>query len=180
MKYRTQYERPDRDLFRTNPGREDYEVYTVGEDGSPVVSGMNNRYAEVQCHRESVDLPILLQRYAAGDESALNQRIGDYMDVTNAPSSYAEFLDGFKKIESDFYSLPEGFRELFNNSTVEYWQSVGTDEFHEKVDKFMASLKKEKPGNADINNSDNNNNSPGGTGGNINEPKSKQSFQSKS
>lgn len=152
MKYRTQYERPDRDLFRTNPGREEYEVYIVGEDGSPVVSGMNNRYAEIQSHRESVELSTLLQRYAAGDESALNQRIGDYMDVVNAPSSYAEFLDGFKKMESDFYSLPEGFRELFNNSTVEYWQSIGTDEFSEKIDKFMASFKKEKPGNANSNN----------------------------
>ncbi len=169
MQFRTQYERPDRDLFRTNPGREEYPTFVADEDGRPVVSGTKNRYDEIQSHRQSVELATLLQRYAMGDETALNQRTGVYEDLVDAPSSLAEMYERFSDAEKQFYNLPDGFRELFGNSTVNYWKEVGTPEYFEKIDKFMSSFQKKD--NNSYGNSDNNkpDSKVDGNGGNIDE-----------
>ncbi len=169
MKFRSQFERPDRDLFRTNPGRDEYDTYTSDENDKPVLSGRKNRYEEIQSHRQSVELATLLQRYAMGDETALNQRTGVYEDLVDAPSSLAEMYERFADAEQQFYNLPEGFRELFGNSVVDYWKQVGTSEYMEKIDKFMATFAKKEPDNND--NSDNNNpyDKTGRDGGNIDE-----------
>ena len=172
MKYRTQFDKRDRDQFRTNPGRKEYEVYVADENGNPVVSGVRNRYDEIQSHRESVELSVLLQRYALGDETALNQRVGEYVDVTDAPSSYAEFVDQFKRMESDFYSLPDGFRELFANNPAAYWKALGTDEFGEKINQYFASVTQRQIGVSGNNNVNNNSNSISGNGGTVDEQKS--------
>uniref|UniRef100_A0AAU8AXL5 Internal scaffolding protein n=1 Tax=Dulem virus 172 TaxID=3145649 RepID=A0AAU8AXL5_9VIRU len=169
MQFRTQYERPDRDLFRTNPGREEYPTFVSDENGRPVVSGTKNRYDEIQSHRQSVELSTLLQRYEMGDETALNQRAGVYEDLVDAPSSLAEIYERFSEAEKQFYNLPDGFRELFGNSTVNYWKEVGTPEYFEKLDKFMASVGKKE---SDNNNNSNNNNADdkaSRNGGNISE-----------
>lgn len=172
MKYRTQYDKRDREAYRTNPGRKEYEVYVADEDGNPVVSGVRNRYDEIQSHRESVELSVLLQRYALGDETALNQRVGEYVDVADAPSSYAEFVDQFKRMESDFYSLPDGFRELFANNPAAYWKALGTDEFGEKINQYFTAVTQGKNNLPSSGNGNNNSNQTSGNGGNLNEPQS--------
>lgn len=169
MKYRTQFERPPRERFQSNPGEVEYYDYIADEDGHPVANKIHNRVDEIQSHRQSCDLRILLQRYAMGDESALNQRTGTYGDFTNAPSSFAEFVDGFKQLESDFYKLPDDFRDLFGNSTVEYWQSLGSEDFAKKVDAYFAK-KSGRSGNGSTGSTAavNSNN----TGGTVNESQS--------
>ena len=169
MKIRTQFERPPRENFQCNCGSPEYYDYIADENGSPVKNKLHNRVDEIQSHRQSCDLQILLQRYAMGDESALNQRVGTYGDFTNAPSSFAEFVDGFKQLESDFYKLPDDFRSLFGNSTVEYWQSLGSEEFAKKIDQYFT---KKVGGNSNRNNSSSAANNSDPKGGTVNESQS--------
>lgn len=169
MKFRSQFERPDRDLFRTNPGSDEYDTYTADENDRPILSGRKNRYEEIQSHRQSVELATLLQRYAMGDETALNQRTGVYEDLVDAPSSLAEMYERFADAEQQFYNLPEGFRELFGNSVVDYWKQVGTPEYMAKIDKFMSSFQKKDNNSNDNSNSNKSDSETNGNGGNIDE-----------
>lgn len=169
MDYRTQFD--DHERFICESGREEYEVYTVDDEGDPVVSGVNNRYEEIQSHRESVELSVLLQRYAQGDETALNKCQGVYEDIVNSPKTLADVFEYVKDAENSFNNLPPGLRELFNNSPVEFWRQAGTAEFTEKFDRFTSSQKPKEKTADSSNNSNNSNgsNSSGGNGGALNE-----------
>ena len=104
MDYRTQFD--DHQRFICESGREEYEVYTVDDNGLPVVSGVNNRYDEIQSHRESVELSVLLQRYAQGDETALNKVQGVYEDIVDSPKTLADIYEYVKDAENSFNDLP--------------------------------------------------------------------------
>lgn len=169
MDYRTQFD--DHERFICESGREEYEVYTVDDDGNPVVSGVNNRYEEIQSHRESVELSVLLQRYAQGDETALNKVQGVYEDIVDSPKTLADIYEYVKDAENSFNDLPPGLRDLFNNSPVEFWRQAGTPEFLEKFDKFTAAegFKKKAANSSNNSGSNNDGNSSSGNGGILNE-----------
>lgn len=141
MNFRNQYDnRGDCDC--TCHGRVEKPTYTANEDGLPVESGTVNIYDEIQSHRESVELSTLLQRYAQGDISALNQMEGVYADVVDMPSTYAELFNRVRDAENSFNALPEDIRSLFDNSPVSFWQSIGTPEFATKIAELDAKAKK--------------------------------------
>lgn len=149
MKFRNQYEKIPSEQFATAPGSPIRQDYVADEDGNPVPSGQTNVYAEIQSHRVSVELSTLLQRYVAGDETALNKIQGVYADVTDAPSSLQELHERVRQAENYFRDLPEGLRKLFNDSPIEYVMSVGTTEFLDKIVEFNKSLSKSTPADSD-------------------------------
>lgn len=145
MKFRNQYDKIEPHTFLTNPGDPIRQDYIADEDGNPVPSGKTNLYDEIQSHRASVELSTLLQRYAAGDETALNQIQGVYADVVDAPSSLQEFHERVRTAEEYFRDLPEGLRKLFNDDPFQYVMSIGTTEFLDKVLAFNKTLDKSSP-----------------------------------
>ena len=142
MKFRNQYDKIEPHTFLTNPGDPIRQDYIADENGNPVPSGKTNLYDEIQSHRASVELSTLLQRYAAGDETALNKIDGVYADVADTPSSLQELHERIRTAEEYFRDLPEGLRELFNNNPVEYVMSIGTTEFLDKIVSFNKTLDK--------------------------------------
>lgn len=172
MVFRDQY---DNSFFAdyTCHGRTEKPTYTANEDGLPVESGTVNIYDEIQSHRQSVELSTLLQRYAQGDVSVLNQTEGVYADVVDMPSTYAELFNRVRDAENSFNALPDDVRSLFDNSPVSFWKSIGTPEFATKISELDAKAKKNS------NNSSGTGKSPAGdppasgnNGGNVNEQKS--------
>ena len=145
MKFRNQYEKIPSEQFATAPGNPIRQDYVADEDGNPVPSGTTNIYAEIQSHRVSVELSTLLQRYVAGDETALNKIEGIYADVTDAPSSLQELHERVRQAEDYFRDLPEGLRQLFNNDPLQYVMSIGTTEFLDKIISFNKSLGQSSP-----------------------------------
>lgn len=152
MKFRNQYEKIPSEQFATAPGNPIRQDYVSDEEGNPVPSGTTNVYAEIQSHRASVELSTLLQRYVAGDETALNKIEGIYADVVDAPSSLQEFHERVRAAEEYFRDLPEGLRKLFNDDPLQYVMSIGTTEFLDKVVAFNKTL--DKPSAAASNSSD--------------------------
>ena len=109
--FRTQYTEHDR--FLTTPGDTVKKVYSPRwrEDGNLelVETGSINIYDEIQSHRDSVDINVLLAKYAkTGDVSILNKVTSQYMDVSGLPTSIA-----------GFYNLLEDGRRLFDGLSVE-------------------------------------------------------------
>ena len=171
MVFRNQYDnRGDCDC--TCHGRTEKPTYTANEDGLPVESGIVNIYDEIQSHRESVELSTLLQRYAQGDISALNQMEGVYADVVDMPSTYAELFNRVRDAENSFNALPDDVRALFDNSPVSFWQSIGTPEFATKIGQLDAKGKKNSGNTADSGKSASGDPAAvGNNGGNVNEQK---------
>lgn len=169
MVFRNQYDnRGDCDC--TCHGRAEKPTYTANEDGLPVESGTVNIYDEIQSHRQSVELSTLLQRYAQGDATALNQIQGVYADVVDMPSTYSELFERVRDAENSFNALPDDVRALFDNSPVSFWQSIGTPEFADKIGKLDAKAKKNSGDTADpgkFNSGDPS--ADGNNGGSVNE-----------
>lgn len=166
MNFRNQYDnRGDCDC--TCHGRTEKPTYTSNEDGLPVESGTVNIYDEIQSHRESVELSTLLQRYAQGDETALNKIQGVYADVVDMPSTYSELFNRVRDAENSFNALPEDVRVLFDNSPVSFWQSIGTPEFASKIAELDAKAKKNSSNTAGTGKSSAGDPPASGSGGDV-------------
>lgn len=173
MKFRCQYEREKGERFITDSGSPEYTVYIADEDGNPVISGKNNLYDEIQSHRESTELAVLLQRYMQGDETALNKLQGVYEDVTEYPRTFAELYQRVHDAEQSFNSLPPDLRAIFENSPVNFWQSMGTPDFNKRIDAYQQAKQKKDVNNNNSSQSGDPNNQSGGNGGVVSEQESK-------
>lgn len=149
MNFRSQYDPPCFSDFCTCHGRVEKPIYTADDDGYPVETGIVNLYDEIQSHRQSVELSTLLQRYAQGDATALNNIQGVYADVVDMPSTYSELFERVRDAENSFNALPEDVRVLFDNSPVSFWQSIGTPEFATKIGKLDSKGKKNSSNTVD-------------------------------
>lgn len=139
----------------TDPGKAEYITYSADDKGNPISSGISNIQKEIDSHRESVELATLLQRYAAGDETALHNVDGAYVDVSGVSGqSFQDIYDSVKQAEDDFNGLPSDFKKLFNNSTVEFWSQFGSDDFNKKIAQYRDSKHSNKKsfGKSDHNN----------------------------
>lgn len=113
-----------RTRFWTNPGSREKVLYApeVAKDGTYVLveNGTEDLYAAIQSHAESVDIHVILDRYARGDLGALSRVQGVYADVTGMPGSYAEMLNLVVSGEAQFNSLPLETRAKFDHSFAKW------------------------------------------------------------
>lgn len=123
--------------FTSEPGDRHREVYHARYDANGDVilisDGVVDAYAEIQSHAPSVDIHVLLRRYANGDPGALSRRQGIYADVTGMPRTYADLLNTVNDLERHFASLPHDVRERFGQSFARWAASLGTPEYWENL-----------------------------------------------
>lgn len=128
------YQRP----VSQNPGSRVHILRSAKYDNrgnfDVVITGEENIYDFIQSHRDSVDIHLIVQRCAAGDESALSRVQGVYADVTGMPTTYAEVLNATLAGQQHFETLPARVKEKFGNSYSQWLASVGSDEFYEKME----------------------------------------------
>lgn len=132
---RTQYDRHDPDL-KVDPGatvpgsglKPTYSSY-YDSHGRLVVepSGQVDLYMEIQSHKDSCDIHVLLDRYRRGDLEVMERlqtQGGVYADVTGMPQSYAEVLNLVHQGEQEFLALPVDVRAKFGHSYEVYMASM--------------------------------------------------------
>lgn len=128
--FRTQFERVR--VF-TKRGKRMKDTYSavVNDNGSIdlVKDGVEDTYAYIQSFKDSVDLNLIMQRYANGDTSVLNKSPGMYGDFTQFPKTYAEALQAMINAENQFMALPLATREKFGCDVHKYIASIGTKEW---------------------------------------------------
>lgn len=111
-----------------NPGSPVRVLYTsqVADDGNVdlIPSGTENLYDFIQSHRDSVDIHVILKRFANGDVDALSRVQGHYGDFTTLPKTYAELLNTMIAGESYFNSLPLETRAKFDHSFEKFMVSM--------------------------------------------------------
>lgn len=94
-------------------------------------------YAQIQTHRDSCDINLIVQRFKAGDDSVLDRRKGFFADVSELPDSYAGFLNIHQQACDIFDTLSIDDRAKFDNDVNKFIASFGSQSFD---DVFKARL----------------------------------------
>lgn len=89
--------------------------------------------AEINSYKEMTDMSYILSRLAAGDSSVLNSAQPLYGDFTNFPKSYVEMLQLVQSGEDAFTALSPDIRSKFDNDVGQWFASIGSDEWNEKM-----------------------------------------------
>lgn len=102
-----------------NPGDPEKIIYSpvFDKEGNLDLqpSGKENLYDFIQSHAESVDIHVILERFARGDVTALSKVQGTYGDFTTIPKTYADLLNAVIQGEAYFMSLPVETRAKFDH-----------------------------------------------------------------
>lgn len=142
MKFPHQYDRLNvdrakRPVFKTAVGSGIIPTYTphLEKDGTftLVKDGEHNLYEEIQSHKDSTDLQLIINRYMNGDPAALSRVQGAYGDFSQMPQSMHEAYDLMRKAELDFKKLPSEIQASFDNDPTKFIMSLGSDEWLEKM-----------------------------------------------
>lgn len=108
-----------RQRVREVVGSREKQLYSPIYDDRGVLhlkeTGKHDLYAEIQSHRDSVDIHVLLARYRNGDTEALQRIQGAYGDFTQMPTTFAEALNTLIAAEQYFQSLPVDVRSRFGH-----------------------------------------------------------------
>lgn len=132
LSFRTQF---DRQVVKSQPGSRFQDTFNpiVSDSGSIdlEVSGKRDLYAYIQSHADSVDINLIVQRYASGDVNALNQRSPLYGDFTDFPKTYAEMQQRFIDAGNLFMSLKPDDRAKYNHNVAEFIADIGSERWLE-------------------------------------------------
>lgn len=126
MNFPTQFDKRVRHHCR--PGARMKRMFSPAFDSDGnfelVESGTADLYDEIQSHRDSVDIQVLLKRYRDGDSLALERVQGMYGDFSNMPSTYSGMLNSMLKSREIFDSLPVEIRARFDHSFEQFISSM--------------------------------------------------------
>ncbi len=132
---RTQFQPHSR--VHANPGNPVKVLYSpkFASDGSMelVEAGKENLYDYIQSFKESVDINVILKRFAKGDVTALQRRQAMFGDFSDAPATYAEALNSMIVAEQYFNSLPLETRAKFNHNFHTFLVSLDRPDFSDMI-----------------------------------------------
>nr|QJB19422.1 MAG: internal scaffolding protein [Microvirus sp.] len=127
--FANRYERPE--TAYTEHGDRMAPVYALKADKNGVIdlvqTGEKDLYQEIQSHADSVDIRTIMQRYEQGDSTVLSRTNGQYVDITEMPTNFAEMIQKVIVAENHFTELPKEIRELYNYSVTEYIADIGSE-----------------------------------------------------
>lgn len=95
--------------------------------------GTEDLYAFIQSFADSVDINVILARFANGDTEALSRAQGFYADVTEFPPNMADALNRINQAEEMFKSLPLDVRQKFDCSFEQFLSQSGTEDWLAKM-----------------------------------------------
>lgn len=110
-------------------------VGKIEKDGviTLVPDGKDNLYLQIQADRDSCDINILIERFKAGDKTALEKARIFYGDVSNAPLAPHEMLNMVYGAQETFEQLPLEVRERFDFDFNKFFCSMDTKEWFDKM-----------------------------------------------
>lgn len=158
MIIRTQYDRwyPEHGIFdeteffsEPGSGVKDTYVGQYDERGrlQLVKDGQYDVYGEIQSHKDSVDIHVILSRYVNGDTSVLKRAQGFYADIAGMDANPAVVLNNLRLVQREYDALPVDVKQKFGNSYVTFAQEFGSETYAEKLGLTQKQFNKlvEKP-----------------------------------
>lgn len=141
LTFETQYQRifdPDKHRrFNSNPGSGVVKEYTAQyrQDGvlELVETGEHDLYADIQSHKDSCDLQLIINRYFNGDPAALSRVQGVYTDVSEMPDNIHQAMQLMDNARRDFDTLPVDIKAKFGNDSNQFLATLGTEQWFENM-----------------------------------------------
>ena len=122
-------------------------MLNIDDDGCQclVCTGQTDLYAQIQSHRESCDLDMLLRNI---DPNSLNNMVSSFsvddlvnsgiVDYAGMPTTLGGMFNLVQKGENLFNGLPEEVRKEFNYSVKNFVSKFGSPEFNDVMSKYMS------------------------------------------
>lgn len=152
MIFKRKYDKHDR--IYTNHGKSVVTQYSgyLDKFGNTVVKekGKKDLYSYIQSFADSVDINLILSKFANGDKQALIQRAATYIDITNMPDNMADLLNTIHNGEALFDSLPVEVKQKFDNNFNKFITTIDSDEWFNAMNVSEEQLRQEKIKNAAI------------------------------
>lgn len=110
-------------------------VYGLNENGVMVVDHYEkiDLNAKIQAYAEECDIHNIISKFMAGDKTVLEKVQGQYLDVSDVPSSLAEAQRLIYKNEREFETLPKEIKSKFEYDVRKYIAQFGTKEWEDKI-----------------------------------------------
>lgn len=141
MHFETQFRKPER--FLSNPGSPVKILYgpEFDEKGrmNLVEKGRENLYDFIQSFKESVDIHVLLKRFANGETDVLSKIQGFYGDFTEFPRTYADLLNTVNEGEAFFNGLPVEVRSKFGHSFPVFMSALSDGSLSDILSEYFGS-----------------------------------------
>lgn len=81
----------------------------------------------IQSHKEECEIENIIRRYVEGDLQVLQQRYGQFMDITNCPSSIADAQQFIINAKEEFTHLPKEIKAKFEYNPELYIAEMSTN-----------------------------------------------------
>lgn len=141
MQFETQFRKPER--FLSNPGSPVKILYgpEFDEKGrmTLVEKGRENLYDFIQSFKESVDIHVLLKRFANGETDVLSKIQGFYGDFSEFPRTYADLLNTVNEGEAFFNGLPVEVRSKFGHSFPVFMSALSDGSISDILSDYLGS-----------------------------------------
>lgn len=141
MEFKTQFRKPER--FLSNPGSPVKILYgpEFDEKGrmNLVEKGRENLYDFIQSFKESVDIHVLLKRFANGETDVLSKIQGFYGDFSEFPRTYADLLNTVNEGEAFFNGLPVEVRSKFGHSFPVFMSALSDGSISDILSEYLGS-----------------------------------------
>lgn len=147
-KFYTAYNRPKTESAPAGTKEEDVYEMQIDISGNKklVKVGKTNIYDIVQASLEQSKIENIIRRATEGDANALNIMNGEYIDVTDLPTTLAEAQNFVIKAKQEFDQLPINIRRKFDMSAEKYIASYGTGDW---IDAMELKPKQAEPKQAE-------------------------------
>lgn len=141
MQFETQFRKPER--FLSNPGSPVKILYGPEFDDKGrmnlVEKGRENLYDFIQSFKESVDIHVLLKRFASGETDVLSKIQGFYGDFSEFPRTYADLLNTVNEGEAFFNGLPVEVRSKFGHSFPVFMAALSDGSLSDILSEYFGS-----------------------------------------
>lgn len=147
MKFLTQYDKREEVIYSEPGSGIKMEMAPVLDKyGNKVIEpqGPIDLYAQIQSWRDECDINILMAKFTNGDRTALMQRVGAFLDLSQIPDNFNDMLNLTTTAGAVFDSLPVEVKEAFGNNLNNFLSNSKTKEFAEILSKSPEDIRREK------------------------------------
>lgn len=91
------------------------------------ITGEKDIYSAIQANKDSVSIKTIMARYELGEADILQKKHGQFIDISDMPTNFADIMKTVITAENNFNELPLDVRKEYNFSPAEYISDIGSE-----------------------------------------------------